>query len=204
MKSDFTAIFNKICTLIETLEPDIVLIDPIFSPGITARKHMKSRVSKAFTFTIFSPNSMKDYVHHLEPRDKVRELTNIPQLELIENLSMLHTSLDGIDRVPISGRLETDFPCLDLVGPPKACVDKIPGCGPILQPLENIDGDLAAWLSRGPVIYINLGTHCLTSETEAVEMARSLTNLIDVALDNNAKYTAKSMSMSLAELCRRN
>jgi hypothetical protein len=60
-------------------------------------------------------------------------------------------------------------------------MDRIFGCGPILRPLEDINGDLAAWLSRGPVIYINLGTHCLTSETEAVEMARSLKNLIDRA-----------------------
>ncbi|RSL54893.1 hypothetical protein CEP54_009643 [Fusarium duplospermum] len=225
---EFTAIFNKICTLIETLEPDIVLVDPIFSPAITAGKHMKSHISKAFTLTILSPNSMKDYVHHIEPRGapfwkwsvvasgipmpvpwyyiplniyllfrliiimaadnhkptmtvKVRELTNIPQLEIVENLSMLHTGLDGIDRILISGRPEIDFSCLDMAGPPKAYMDKIFGCGPILRPLESIDGDLAAWLSRGPVIYINLGTHCLTSETEAVEMARSLKNLIDKA-----------------------
>ncbi|KAL2677372.1 hypothetical protein Neosp_011142 [[Neocosmospora] mangrovei] len=228
---EFAAIFNKICTLIETLEPDIVLVDPIFSPGITAGKHMKNRVSKAFTLTIFAPNSMKDYVHHVEPRGapfwkwsvvgsgiptpvpwyyiplniyllfrlivimagdnhkpvmtaKVRELTNIPQLEIVDNLSMLHTGLDGIDRILISGRPEIDFPFLDLVGPPKAYMDKIFGCGPILRPLENIDSDLATWLSRGPVVYINLGTHCLTSESEAVEMARSLKNLIDTASSN--------------------
>ncbi|RTE80222.1 hypothetical protein BHE90_005295 [Fusarium euwallaceae] len=225
---EFTAIFNKICTLIETIQPDIVLIDPIFSPGITAGKHMKSHVSKEFTLTILSPNSMKDYVHHVQPRGapfwkwsvaasgiptpvpwyyiplniyhlfrfiiiiagdnhkptmtaKVRELTNIPQLELVDILSMLHTGLDGIDRILISSRPEIDFPFLDFVGPPKAYMDKIFGCGPILRPLERIDGDLAAWLSRGPVIYINLGTHCLTSEPEAVEMARSLKNLIDRA-----------------------
>lgn len=225
---EFAAIFNKICSLIETLEPDIVIIDPILSPGITAGKHMKSRVSKGFTLTILSPNSMKDYVHHIEPlgapfwkwaavgsgipmpvpwyyiplniylffrliitmaadnhkptmATKVRRLTNIPDLEIVENLSMLHTGLDGIDRVLISGRPEVDFPCLDLVSPPKEYLEKRFGCGPILRPLESINGDLEAWLSRGPLIYINLGTHCLTSEAEAVDMARSLKNIIDRA-----------------------
>ncbi|KAI8714905.1 hypothetical protein NCS52_01211400 [Fusarium sp. LHS14.1] len=151
---EFAVIFNKACTLIETLEPDVLLVDPIFSPGITAGKHMKGRVSKAFTLTIFAPNSMKDYVHHVEPR-------GAPFWKC--------------------GHPEIDFPFLDLVGPPKAYMDKTFGCGPILRPLENIDSDLATWLSRGPVVYINLGTHCLTSESEAVEMARSLKNLLDTA-----------------------
>ncbi|KAJ4308156.1 hypothetical protein N0V84_012265 [Fusarium piperis] len=154
---EFAAIFNETCVLIETLKPDMVLVDSIFSPGITAGKHMKSHVSKAFTLTILSPNSMKDYVHHLEPRGapfwkwaavgsgipmpvpwyyvplniyllfrlivimaadnhkptmttKVRELTNIPKLEIIENLSMFHTGLDGIDRVLIRPVLRSTFP----------------------------------------------------------------------------------------------
>ncbi|CAM1508913.1 Fc.00g026520.m01.CDS01 [Cosmosporella sp. VM-42] len=225
---EFTAVFNDICGIIEDVAPGAVLVDQIFSPGLTAAKHMKCIVASTYTLAVLSPNSLKDYVHHLEPKaavfwkwpvvgsglpmpipwwliplniylllrligimimDKhiptttarVRKLTGLPQLHLTTNISMVNDNLSGIDKVLIGARSEVDFSCLDLAGPPKAYVKKLVGCGPILRPFMEVDRELRAWLRRGAVIYINLGTHCLTSETEAVDMARSLKRLIDAA-----------------------
>ncbi|KAM5342260.1 hypothetical protein ACJ41O_013226 [Fusarium nematophilum] len=231
---EFATLFDEICSLIRTLEPKVVLVDQIFAPGLTAAKHMKSYASKAFTLAIISPNSLKDYVHHLEPRAaplwkwpivgsglrmpipwsmiplniylmfrligimvadknspaiiaKVRELTKLPELDIVTNLSMVHGGLSGIDKVLIGSRPEVDFPSLDLVSPARAYLDKLVGCGPILRPITDLNDELAVWLRRGPVIYINLGTHCLTSEAEAVEMARSLKSLMDAASTRQEK-----------------
>ena len=222
---EFAAIFHTICDLIKDISPDLIIIDQILAPGLTAAKHMKEIVSTPFKIAILSPNSLKDYVHHLEPRaavlwkwpqvgsalpmpipwyyiplniyfmfrmigilvtdknvptmtKRVRELTKLPQLNITTNVSLCNDGLEGIDKVLIGARPEVDFPNLDLVNPPKAYLEKLVACGPILRPFIAVEGELLAWMKRGPVVYINLGTHCLTSEAEAVAMAHALRLLI--------------------------
>ncbi|KAJ3547461.1 hypothetical protein NM208_g1497 [Fusarium decemcellulare] len=225
---EFVTIFNEICAVIEAIQPDIVLVDGLFAPGLTAAKHMKSHVQKPFTFSILSPNTLKDYIHHHEPRGaqlwkwpvvgsgltmpiplsqvplnaylflrligivvgdkhtptitaKIREIANMPELDVFSNFDLLTSGLRDIDRVIVSSRPEVDFPALDIASVPKDYMDKICGCGPILRPLEHVDDELSGWLKQGPVVYINLGTHCLTSEAEAIDMAKSLKTLLDKA-----------------------
>jgi hypothetical protein len=247
---EFAAIFAKICTLIEEISPDVVIVDQILSPGLTAAKHMKETGPRPFKIAILSPNSLKDYVHHLEPRaavfwkwpvvgsgltmpmsfasillniylmfrligvvisdkkvpemrDRVRKLTHLPQLELTTNATICHDGLSGIDKVLVGSRPEVDFPSLDLVNPPRAYLDKLVGCGPILRPFVQVENELLTWLKRGPVVYINLGTHCLTSEAEAVEMARSLKTLIGVySARNEEKSTLRVLWKIKKDLSR--
>lgn len=55
-------------------------------------------------------------------------------------------------------------------------------CGPMLrawQPLRETDPELAAWVVRGPTVYVNLGTHVVVDEEFAVEMARGLRIMLD-------------------------
>ncbi|RYP63533.1 hypothetical protein DL771_009229 [Monosporascus sp. 5C6A] len=50
-------------------------------------------------------------------------------------------------------------------------------CGPILRnstPISEADPSLAAWLSRGPTVYVNLGSICRIAEDRAVELAAGL------------------------------
>ena len=58
-------------------------------------------------------------------------------------------------------------------------------CGPILRPARpcaEVSPDLAVWIRRGPVIYINLGTHVQHFRpTEPLEMARALRTVLDRA-----------------------
>ena len=189
---------------------------------------MKGGVSRAYNLPVLSPNTLKDYVHHAEPKAgvfwkwpvvgsglpmpipwwliplniyllfrmigilmmdthvssttaRVRKLTGLPKLGLTTNISMIHDGLSNIDKVLIGTRPEVYFPSLDLSGPPQDYTQKLVGCGPILRPFMDVDSELQIWLRRGPVVYINLGTHCLTSETEALDMARSLKQLIVTA-----------------------
>ncbi|KAM0391581.1 hypothetical protein ACHAPZ_011172 [Fusarium culmorum] len=59
---------------------------------------------------------------------------------------------------------------------------QLTSCGPIVRaapPIREVDPDLAAWLSRGPTIYINLGTHHKSSPDEAHGMAKALKKVLD-------------------------
>lgn len=57
-------------------------------------------------------------------------------------------------------------------------------CGPILRPTASVadeDPELFKWLCAGPTVLINLGTHCLTGESSAIEMAKALRMLFSAA-----------------------
>ncbi|KPM41311.1 hypothetical protein AK830_g5239 [Neonectria ditissima] len=112
----------------------------------------------------------------------IRAKTGLPELDVSTFASIVQDGLKNIDAVLLSSRLEVDFPTLDLANAPRAYMDKLVGCGPILRaaaPLAESDASLAEWLKGGPVVTINLGTVCQVSQDEAVEMARALRQLLD-------------------------
>ena len=50
-------------------------------------------------------------------------------------------------------------------------------CGPILRsalPIEESDPELGKWLTKGPTVYINLGSMCQIDEQQMIEMASAL------------------------------
>jgi hypothetical protein len=58
---------------------------------------------------------------------------------------------------------------------------QLTSCGPIVRAVPHIgevDPDLAAWLSRGPTIYVNLGTHHKSNPVEAFEMAKAFKKVL--------------------------
>lgn len=86
-----------------------------------------------------------------------------------------------VSRVPvlINNLREIEFPWLGPLLPSAVPV------GPITKPfdpsLETRDPELAAWLKRGPTVFIALGTHCALDEAEALRMAGALRILFDRA-----------------------
>ncbi|KAJ4011013.1 hypothetical protein NW752_007449 [Fusarium irregulare] len=59
---------------------------------------------------------------------------------------------------------------------------QLTSCGPIVRAaprLADVDPDLAEWLSRGPTVYVNMGTHHKSNPTEAYEMARALNAVLE-------------------------
>jgi hypothetical protein len=57
-------------------------------------------------------------------------------------------------------------------------------CGPIIRsakPLGDVDQELAAWLSKSPTLYINLGSICQLEEDRALELARAVAVLLERA-----------------------
>lgn len=111
----------------------------------------------------------------------IQSATGISDLSVSTYASAIGDGLQHIDRVLVSSCPEVDFP-LELVNAPRKYLDKIIGCSPMLRdaaPLMDIDEALAQWMKGGLVVYINLGSLCETSESEAVEMAKALRLLLN-------------------------
>ncbi|CAH0034102.1 unnamed protein product [Clonostachys rhizophaga] len=223
---EFASIYKSADAIIDHVKPDIVLVDTIFTPAITAARDIRANGPKDYKLAILSPNTLKDFVHHLEPGlaafwkwpvvasanimpipwywipfniylvlrmiwlvltnknvanmgKKVGKLVGSPNLEIAENISLCHNNMKGIDKIFIGSRAEVDFPQLDLVNLPQDYWAKIVPCGPIVRPVQPIDAELSAWLQRRPTVLVNLGSHCVVNETEAVDMARSLRQMLD-------------------------
>lgn len=80
---------------------------------------------------------------------------------------------DGV-KILVSSLPELDFPLL--------IPDYVIPCGPILRdasPISESDPALEDWLSRGPTIYLNLGSICPVAEDQAIELASALKIVLD-------------------------
>lgn len=99
----------------------------------------------------------------------------------------LRTPVDLLRNRPESLKiLVASLPELDF--PLQMLPSHLVACGPIIRPAPAIadsSPELATWLARGPTIYINLGSICKVSETQAVEMAGAIKKTLD-ALDSRA------------------
>ncbi|ROT41272.1 UDP-Glycosyltransferase/glycogen phosphorylase [Sodiomyces alkalinus F11] len=118
----------------------------------------------------------------------VRAATGIPDLDVLSYGAVVsHPTAFGVERIFVGSRAEVDFPQLDLESPPRGYMERVVACGPILRAspaLREVDPELAAWMGGEPVVYVNLGTMCRVSEDEAVDMARALKQVLDVAGTN--------------------
>ncbi|CAG8072578.1 unnamed protein product [Penicillium salamii] len=77
-------------------------------------------------------------------------------------------------KILVSSLPELDFPLL--------MPDYILPCGPILRdasPIQESDPALEKWLSKGPTIYLNLGSICPITEDQALELALALKVVLD-------------------------
>jgi hypothetical protein len=78
-------------------------------------------------------------------------------------------------KVLVANRLALEFPL-------KVLPRHVVPCGPIVRdakPVREVDAELAAWLEKGPTVYVNLGTHVCLSEESAGEMATGIRMLLD-------------------------
>lgn len=95
----------------------------------------------------------------------------------------LRTPIDLLKNLPPGLRvLVSTLPELDFEAVIPAHV--LP-CGPIIRnapPVSEVDPALHSWLSRGPTIYINLGSICRLDERRAEEFALGLSAALKTAL----------------------
>ncbi|OAA67479.1 diacylglycerol o-acyltransferase [Cordyceps fumosorosea ARSEF 2679] len=99
-------------------------------------------------------------------------------------------SLPDHVRIFVGTLPELDFP---LTSHPR-----IVPCGPIIRappPIAESDPELAAWLARGPTVYVNLGSLFKLTEERAVELARGLNLVMDRQRLERARPTTSSLQV---------
>ena len=82
-------------------------------------------------------------------------------------------------RILVSNARDLDYP-FDVLP------EHVIPCGPIVRAapaVADVDSELAAWLARGPTVYVNLGTHLQMDVNQALEMALAFRDLLDKAQD---------------------
>ncbi|KAK0734499.1 hypothetical protein B0T26DRAFT_670790 [Lasiosphaeria miniovina] len=229
----YVDIYRSIVGILQQVAPNIIAVDPAFSPAVTACRHMGER------FLILAPNTIKDFAISYQPPGDVfwkypciasglpfpipwcYVLLNIYYVALalaicwgdrrlreVKQYIRDYTagdmiSLEDLNQRPPPGvkYLVANLP--DLEFPLQTSPPHIIPCGPILRPAEPIsqaDPDLASWLSRGPTVYINLGTHAKTTEGTAVEIAKSVALLLREAAQETGEEKMKEKLAGLQVL----
>jgi hypothetical protein len=62
---EYVRIYRSVISILQTVAPDVIAIDPAFSPAITACRHMGER------FLILAPNTTKDFAMPYQPDGEV-------------------------------------------------------------------------------------------------------------------------------------
>ncbi|PKS13400.1 hypothetical protein jhhlp_000171 [Lomentospora prolificans] len=119
---------------------------------------------------------------------RIKEITRILHHEVDPTVNLITANELGVLKSPPPGIriLVANSPDLDYHF--DFFPDYIVPCGPIIRPTDPVaaaDPDLAAWLDRGPTVYVNLGTHLKATPTEATEMAHAYRAVLDYAREHN-------------------
>ncbi|KAJ4397424.1 hypothetical protein N0V93_001652 [Gnomoniopsis smithogilvyi] len=107
-----------------------------------------------------------------------------------ENLRLFTLAELGVVQPPPKGvRVLVGF-SEDLDFPFAVMPSYITQCGPIVRyarQLTDVDAALEEWLSRGPTIYINLGTQLMMTPEQGLEFAFALREFLD-AIESSSEY----------------
>ncbi|KAF7556680.1 hypothetical protein G7Z17_g1246 [Cylindrodendrum hubeiense] len=175
-------IVNSIIEVIKKVDADLVVVNSLMTPGLTACYHL------GIKFSCLSPNAIKEFAGPYQPRfanlwkypakdihkrEVQKYLTAHSGMTLRTPVDLLQDRPDGL-KILVSTLPQLDFP---VYVPPHV----IP-CGPILRiapPITETDPKLESWLAIAPTVYLNLGSLCSIAEDQAVEIALALKSVLD-------------------------
>ncbi|KAK1966896.1 family 1 glycosyltransferase [Colletotrichum sublineola] len=205
--------FDEVRRIIKEVQPDLTIVDNLFTPGLTAVRYL------GIKYIVLSPNTLKEFAAplqswaaffwkypcvgsgfpfpvpwHLIPlnviyvfvliffmvfdsnsRTAEKYLTEKAGARIFGQGDLIGNPQKGL-RVLVSSHPEFDFPTTHI---PQSIIP----CGPILRavpPVSDADPELHNWLSRGPTVFINLGSLSWTTEDQAIEMAHAIGSLQEV------------------------
>ncbi|KAK1983969.1 glycosyltransferase family 1 protein [Colletotrichum cereale] len=202
--------FDEVRRIIKEVQPDLTIVDNLFTPGLTAVRQL------GIKYIVLSPNTLKDFAAPLQPwaaflwkypcvgsgfpfpvpwhliplnviyvfvliffivfdsdsRTAQKYLAEKTGARIFGQGDLIGNPPKGL-KVLVSSHPELDFPISHV---PQSIIP----CGPILRevpPVIGADPELHNWLSRGPTIFINLGSLSWTTEEQALEMAHAIISL---------------------------
>ncbi|KAF5649341.1 UDP-glycosyltransferase 84B2 [Fusarium sp. NRRL 52700] len=240
---EFLDIYKETERVFDDVKPDLTIVEPLFTQGLTFCHHRGAR------WMVLSPNTIKEFAVPVQPKlaalwkypmqvapqtiDR-KHLTNpssacsalpypipwslipwnvcfglvagytlLTDTRLKRTTEILREEIDpsiALMTMMELGVLKPAPPNLPILVASSPDVDypfsviplQLTSCGPIIRaapPIKEADAGLADWLSQGPTIYVNLGTHHKSNTTEAHEMSKAFKKVLDHAdtLDSAGK-----------------
>ncbi|PIG88030.1 UDP-glucoronosyl and UDP-glucosyl transferase family protein [Aspergillus arachidicola] len=225
----YMAIYQNCATLIRTLQPAIVVLDPIFLQAVDACRMLEQR------YVALSPNTFKELT--IQPR--LASLWKypimgsgypyplpwyliLPNVYLVlrmllilmgnpraRELTAYRTAqgLPSATSAQISQQLNKDktvvlLPARQETEIPCYFPDNFILCGPILRPCVPIaeeDPELASWLERRPTVLVNLGSHVTYTIDVLKELMEGFRMLLDKRPDIQILWKIKPSSGTTLE-----
>ncbi|TVY67503.1 Glycosyltransferase sdnJ, partial [Lachnellula suecica] len=213
----------KSCTeIVQSVNPDVIVVDPIFSQGLEVCRELKRNC------VILSPNTFQDMLRKRQPISRLQffrypALSSgfpypVPWMLIPANIYLrlrmvwiLITSpaIKALMAWRKARSLPSLPPIFNIWQPqdhflvpstpetdfPCYIEPNVTGCGPILLPVPSvseIDPALQAWLMRGPTVLINLGSHIRMDGPIAREFAAALKTLLDARPDIQVLWKLKT------------
>ncbi|EPE25405.1 UDP-Glycosyltransferase/glycogen phosphorylase [Glarea lozoyensis ATCC 20868] len=206
--SEYMAGYEWCLERIHSINPNIIVIDPLFSIGLEACK------TAIRNYVVLSPNTFQDILRKQQPF--FRQLCRYPAVSSgfpypvpwslvpaniylkISIVFVLLTSpkmkelmrfrksqnLPALPPVFNTWQMENHYlvPSIPETDFPCQIKDNVYPCGPILLPVPSVaeaDAELEAWLGRNPTVLINLGSHIRMDNEMIKEFAVALKVLLD-------------------------
>ncbi|EJP67803.1 UDP-glucoronosyl and UDP-glucosyl transferase, putative [Beauveria bassiana ARSEF 2860] len=192
---ELCSLVKEIEKIIENVDPDLTVVDNLFTPAVTICYKLKPQ------WMVLSPNTYKEFALAKQPNqqyywkyppDFKTAINNpVPGTLVSDAVGVMKKAIDTdyadwayISIIPPEGlkvllasRPEIDFP-FDVK--PEHMIP----CGPIIRPsmpIQDADSELAGWLAKRPTVLVNLGTHASYDEQHARGMAGALDQLLEAA-----------------------
>ncbi|GAQ06596.1 hypothetical protein ALT_3917 [Aspergillus lentulus] len=204
--SEYMAVYFQCFSVLQDIQPVVVVVDPLFAPAIDACLKLK------MPYLVLSPNTLKD---HCQPKLgnfwKFPALCSgylyplplhqvIPNTILVLGLGLaIHNSseLKELKRYRNENELSGKTPGMisrsgdktPFLVPSKKEYEfsrRVPSnftlCGPIVRPwdaLETENADLARFVRRGPTVLANFGSHVVFNNATARQFAEGIALLLE-------------------------
>ncbi|KAL4935463.1 hypothetical protein BDV06DRAFT_234306 [Aspergillus oleicola] len=216
---EYVSVFKRCVEVIQSVEPDIVVVEPLLAQGVDAARFTGRR------FAMLSPNSVKDHVvqPNLGNLWKFPVICSgytypLPWKHILPNAYLglsagiaLATSpaLKAIDARRHAEGIKGAYPIMASMDKNPAPIilasreeidysfyvpDHVTRCGPILRPCGAISEEcpeLAKWLAQRPTVLVNLGSNVCFDSEQTREFAGALHTLLDARSDIQVLWKLK-------------
>ncbi|KAG4261611.1 hypothetical protein FPRO03_11628 [Fusarium proliferatum] len=213
---EFLDIYKETERVFDEVKPDLTIVEPLFTQGLTFCHHRGVR------WMVLSPNTIKEFAVPVQPKlaalwngacsalpypipwslipwnicfgfvagytlltdTRLKRTTEILRKEVDTSIALMTMMELGVlkpapPNLPILVASSPDIDYPFSVIPPQ-----LTSCGPIIRaapPIKEVDASLAAWLSQGRTLYVNLGTHHKSNPSEAHEMSEAFRKVLEHA-----------------------
>ncbi|KAF5710935.1 UDP-glycosyltransferase 84B2 [Fusarium mundagurra] len=180
---EFLDIYRETERVFDEVKPDLTVVEPLFTQGLTFCHHRGVR------WMVLSPNTIKEFAVPVQPKLAAlwkypMQTTEILRAEIDPSIALMTMMELGVLKpappnlpILVASSPDIDYP-FSIIPP------QLTSCGPIIRaapPIGEVDAGLAEWLSQGPTIYVNLGTHHKSNPTEAHEMSKAFRKVLEHA-----------------------